>query len=315
MAFSIRRWLLLIIAIAALFYGGVYVSKILGIGGGAYLDYGFGVGNRIPIPEEIVRSKNCAEFFKWQNENIGPMLPRHRCPWMEYSNIRHIEIDDLKLNIPRGYLIGSSAIEPDGPELEGILLSFAYPDIKGEAGYKRNFVDVFITPPRMHLAYKHPKEEEFLKYDYWSSFLRMEKEESKYEVIEKEFNQSLQRKHYVIKEIDGPVSNEYIEKYKKESTFTQDKIDKQVEWLKNKKVNYFYHHVYTNSDPLNPSEFIICDDGEDTVDLKKFCKSTFFYKGVYIKMNFPKRLLEQFNNYKQEFLKLMEQWSEGNDIK
>lgn len=239
-----------------------------------YLTYK--VGNeefQIEIPEEIVRSRDCAKFFEWQTDNLSPIIPRKKCPWMKYSANRDIEIDNLKFSIPRSFLIGSSRIEDDGVEKEGILLAFTYPEIEGGIGNGKDFVHFFIQSVQPYLKQERRTESDFLNNKYYHSFLHIYSPETKYSFVDKGYNKSLNMKHYIFKEDGDP--------------------------------EHAHKLIYVSGIPESPEEFVVCDfeNGD-----RNFCKSAYFYKGFYITSNFQKKRIENYINIKTTFNEMLDKW-------
>lgn len=228
---------------------------------------------RIEIPKKIIQSKDCTKFFEWQTDNLSSIIPRQKCPWMRYSANRYIDIDDLKFSIPRSFLLGSSRIEDDGVEKEGILLAFTYPEIKGGIGNGKDFIHFFIKSVRPYLRQVKKTELDYLHNKFYHSFLHIYSPETKYSFVDKGYYKSLSMKHYLFKEEGDP--------------------------------EHAHKHIYVLGNVESPKEFVVCDfeNGD-----RSFCKSAYFYKGFYITSNFQKKHIGNYTSIKTSFNELLDKW-------
>ena len=199
----------------------------------------------LKIPEEIVKAKDCEAFLKWQYDTFFTLLPIQKCPWYAYNPEREITIDSLTLKIPRNFLTAGGEVELDGVAT-AIGLDFTYPEIKGGLGNGRSFVLVFMKSVKSYLKESKKSEQEYLIDDYWHSFLRMDVKKDEYLIIDKGFNEQLNRKHYVIRKFSRPVkvSKGYISDLRTKSLWSEEKIAAHVKILENIKTRDYYTHIY-----------------------------------------------------------------------
>lgn len=85
---------------------------------------------RVPIPEKIIRSKDCEAYHQWFYSHVTPLAKwSDRCPWAAppTSSIGEFTVGGTKFWIPRKYLWPDQK-EPDG-ETISMLMLLVYPDM------------------------------------------------------------------------------------------------------------------------------------------------------------------------------------------
>lgn len=279
-----------------------------------YLYYGLGPEQKIAIPKEIVKLRNCKDFEKWKHENISFVLLGERCPWLKYGEVIHLEIGGMNFSIPTNYIFGGLSMQADGIELDTLTLDFTYPELKGGLGDGKDFVMIFIKSLGKHLKKSKKSALEF-GIEYYLAFILNINQEDEFEVIDNGYNEELNRKHYIIKNTVRPsgVNNGVAKELIASGKWTKEMLDEFSEKKKNKPISYHNKHIFTNDDPLKPHEYVVCDDGEDELMHKRFCQSGFFYNGLFIEMHLLKKNLDKFDYMKTEFLTLMKQWEKNYD--
>jgi hypothetical protein len=241
-------------------------------------------------------------------------------PNLKKEDIRNITISGIELNIPRNFLIGSSASKNDQDD-KSILFTFTYPEIKGGIGNGYDFIQVFCEDLRDYFKAERVTHSQHLVDKYWDDFLDIDKEDEVYKIRYRDFNEDLGRKHYKIVTYGSEINME--EKIKSLREDYEISIEREnalrKEWAKfNEKfrkrlsgeLKVHYKNVYTNDDPEAPEDYIICDKRRRNT--RSFCESAFFYKDLFIKVHFNRKSLEEFNNIKEQTLQLIKQWENIN---
>jgi len=236
------------------------------------------------------------------------------------EGVRNITISGLELNIPRNFLIGSSARESDKDD-KSILFAFTYPEIQGGMGNGYDFIQVFCEDLREYFKKDGVTHSQHLVDQYWNDYLDIDKEDEIYKIIYEDFSGDLGRKHYRIKDYGSELDIEKIIKGMKESPGLSEErenmLRKSIAKLNEKfrkrlsgEFRVHYKNVYTNDDPEAPEDYIICDKRRRNT--KSFCESAFFYKDLFIEVHFSRNSLKEFNNIKEETLQLIKQWENKN---
>ncbi len=197
------------------------------------------------------------------------------------DDIRRITISNMKLEIPRSYLIGSSASKDDDDDT-ALLLGFTYrkPNAKSdEAGAK---ISLWFQDLNEYFSRSGDTKESYVQYFYWEDLLDIEQGVDKYKIKYQNFYEKLGRNHYIfenfgkklenmdeiVKSIstDDKLSDEAVIKLKAAMTKLQIKAEKRF----NEELAPQISHVYTNDYPEKPKDFVVCDS-------EALCNSIFFY--------------------------------------
>ena len=235
---------------------------------------------------------------------------------VQHEDIRSIKISGIELNIPRQFLIGSSAQKADSED-DAILFAFTYPEIKGGMGQGHDFIQVFCEDLREYFKRDGVTHSQHLIDEYWDNFLDIDKEKEVYKIFYKGIYEHLGRKHYRVKDYGYEID---IEKHLKslredhEISLEREKeireeTEKQNEDFRkrlNGEIKAHYKNVFTNDNPEAPEDYIICD--KRSRNTRSFCESAFFYKDLFIELHFSRKSLKEYNNIKEQTLQLIKNW-------
>ena len=237
-----------------------------------------------------------------------------------HTNVRNITISGIELNIPRDFLIGSSASKSDQND-KSILFAFTYPEIKGGMGNGYDFIQVFCQDLREYFKRDGVTHSQHLVDQYWDNYLDIDKEDEIYKIIYEDSSGELGRKHYKIKSYGSKHDIDKVIKSMQESpglsaeqeNMFRKSMAKQNEKFKkrlNGELRAYIKNLYTNDDPEAPLDYIICDSRRRNT--RSFCESAFFYKDLFIEVHFSRKSLKEFNNIKAQTLQLIKQWENKN---
>ncbi len=233
---------------------------------------------------------------------------------------RKVVISDIELNIPRSFLTMSSSREVDG-DAKALTLAFTYPEIQGGYGNGKNSISLWFEDVREYLSNNNVTFREYLGDQYWEDLLDLDCEGDQYAIEYSDFHQILGRKHYLLKYFgimsdieatikiiasDKKLSQEEINDLRQ----SREQMNNQTTKRLKEELPPFVTHIYTNDDPKNPDEFLVCDNEPGTF---KLCESAFFYKKLFIKIHFYKNLINNYNDIKNHTLQLIKQWEENNE--
>ena len=236
----------------------------------------------------------------------------------EKSNIRSVVISGVKLNIPRNFLVGSSATKSNGAD-ESLLLAFTYPAMTGGMGDGHDSVLVFCEDKREYLSNMGKTHEEYLNDGYWDEFFDIDQEEDVYKIKFQNFDQDLKRKHYIVEDYGSEhnieeaikgrcevreLSEEEKNSLRKALTKLNEKFKKRLSG----EIKPHLKHLYTNDNPENPKEFIVCDTRSK--NFRSFCESSFFDQDLYIQVTINRKYLSNYDDIKEQILKLITQWKQ-----
>jgi hypothetical protein len=224
---------------------------------------------KILVPEEIAKYEDCEKFNKWQYDHLPLVMHSKECPWYVYTPFYKVQIGDVKLNIPRKYLL----LKGETDEYSNIITStsWIYPSME-LAGHRLSYDSFWFSIENYPLDDRHTSI--FQKY-FWS-FLHIDPKKDKYEIIFLGMDEKSQMNKY--------------------------RFDDRSTTLDPPRV--FESFVYTNDDIHNPEEFIVC--GAERPDVG--CESVFKYKDVYINYMFRYCQLNNYRDIKSKIIKFIQEW-------
>lgn len=241
---------------------------------------------------------------------------------LKHEGIRNVTISGIELNIPRNFLIGSSASKSDQDD-KSILFAFTYPEIKGGMGNGYDFIQVFGEDLREYFKREGVTHSQHLIDKYWDDYLDIDKDNEIYKIKYKGIYEDLGRKHYRVMDYGSEMDVEkHIESLRKDyglSEKEEKSLRESTTWLNEKfkkrmsgEIKAHYKNVYTNDNPEAPQDYIIC--GKRKKNKRSFCESAFFYKDLFIEVHFSRKSLEEFDNIKEQTLQLIKQWENNEEL-
>lgn len=243
----------------------------------------------------------------------------------------------MELEIPRSYLTGSPDSKIDGYHKEldlafnysetkrsignskALQLAFTYSEIKGGIGNGKDYVSLSFKDMSEYFNRDKVTKPQHLYNEYWDEYVEIDKEEDVYKIKYKDFNQDLKREHYRIESYGKEHDIEKVIKSMKENPgLSAEKeimfrriMTKQNEKFKkrlNGELKPYFKHIYTNDDPENPNEFIVCESR--LYSKNAYCDSAFFYNDLFIEIHFSRKSLNEFDDIKEQTLQLIKKWKQ-----
>jgi hypothetical protein len=232
-----------------------------------------------PIPEDIVKSKDCKKYHEWFYSHLTPLAKwDDTCPWdtPPKGEIGEFIINGVKLWVPREYLlIGKN--DPDG-EQRDLLLSMIYPEMKPDIGKKEegNF-EIVVYISTCSPSMKPPCDYTTISQEFYEDALETK-------TLTPEEKKLYPKKIRYIPELD-------LTLYEKKSA---------------------YKEPYIRGDRFSPSYWLICDGGTRNENWDPGCYTQYSINNkFYIKHRFRQTdLLKHHDEVKRKVIEKILEWQQ-----